>query len=84
MPPPLGETPARASGFEARERLDAGGEGRPTLDEDRPGHDGGEHVGHRLAGEGGLPVSISKSTTPKAQTSARRSTDLPRACSGDM
>ena len=30
------------------------------------------------------PVSISKSTTPKAQMSARRSTALPRACSGDM
>ena len=30
------------------------------------------------------PVSISKSTTPKAQTSARLSTGLPRACSGDM
>jgi hypothetical protein len=30
------------------------------------------------------PVSISKSTTPNAQTSARRSTGLPRACSGLM
>ena len=30
------------------------------------------------------PVSISHSTTPKAQMSARRSTFLPRACSGDM
>ena len=30
------------------------------------------------------PVSISKSTTPKAQMSARLSTALPRACSGDM
>ncbi len=30
------------------------------------------------------PVSISKSTTPKAQTSARLSTACPRACSGDM
>jgi hypothetical protein len=30
------------------------------------------------------PVSISKSSTPKAQTSARLSTGLPRACSGDM
>jgi hypothetical protein len=31
-----------------------------------------------------LPVSISYSTTPKAQISARLSTGLPRACSGDM
>ena len=31
-----------------------------------------------------LPVSISKHTTPNAQTSARRSTVLPRACSGAM
>ena len=31
-----------------------------------------------------LPLSISKSTTPKAQTSARLSTARPRACSGDM
>ena len=30
------------------------------------------------------PVSISHTSTPKAQTSARRSTGLPRACSGDM
>ena len=30
------------------------------------------------------PVSISYSTTPNAQTSARRSTALPRACSGAM
>ncbi len=30
------------------------------------------------------PVSISYSTTPKAQMSARRSTALPRACSGAM
>ena len=30
------------------------------------------------------PVSISKSTAPKAQMSARRSTGLPLACSGDM
>ena len=30
------------------------------------------------------PVSISHSTTPKAQMSARLSTGLPRACSGDM
>ena len=30
------------------------------------------------------PVSISKRTTPKAQMSARLSTALPRACSGDM
>jgi len=30
------------------------------------------------------PVSISYNTTPNAQTSARRSTALPRACSGAM
>ncbi len=30
------------------------------------------------------PVSISNRITPKAQTSVRRSTFLPRACSGDM
>ena len=30
------------------------------------------------------PVSISYSTAPKAQMSARRSTAFPRACSGDM
>ena len=30
------------------------------------------------------PVSISHSTTPNAQRSARLSTALPRACSGDM
>ncbi len=30
------------------------------------------------------PVSISTQTTPNAQTSARRSTALPRACSGAM
>ena len=30
------------------------------------------------------PVSISYSTTPKAQMSARLSTTFPRACSGDM
>ncbi len=30
------------------------------------------------------PVSISHSTTPNAQMSARLSTALPRACSGDM
>ena len=30
------------------------------------------------------PDSISNSTAPKAQTSVRRSTTLPRACSGDM
>ena len=30
------------------------------------------------------PESISYSTAPKAQTSVRRSTALPRACSGDM
>ena len=30
------------------------------------------------------PVSISYSTTPKAQMSARLSTAFPRACSGDM
>jgi hypothetical protein len=30
------------------------------------------------------PVSISYSTTPKAQMSARRSTFCPRACSGAM
>ena len=30
------------------------------------------------------PVSISKRTTPKAQMSARLSTGLPRACSGDI
>jgi len=29
-------------------------------------------------------ASISYSTAPNAQMSARRSTDLPRACSGDM
>src|SRR5579872_7353356 len=32
----------------------------------------------------GSPASISKNTTPKAQMSARRSADLPLACSGDM
>src|SRR5215469_13075215 len=32
----------------------------------------------------GIPVSISYSTQPNAQMSARRSTDLPLACSGDM
>ncbi len=32
----------------------------------------------------GFPVSISTSTTPNAQMSARRSTGLPLACSGDM
>jgi hypothetical protein len=31
-----------------------------------------------------VPVSISKNRTPKAHTSVRRSTGLPRACSGDM
>ncbi len=31
-----------------------------------------------------FPVSISKRTTPNAQTSALLSTGLPRACSGDM
>jgi hypothetical protein len=31
-----------------------------------------------------FPVSISYSTTPKAQMSARLSTGFPRACSGDM
>ena len=31
-----------------------------------------------------LPVSISKSTTPNAQTSARLSAVFPRACSGDI
>ncbi len=31
-----------------------------------------------------FPVSISKSTHPNAQVSARLSTGLPRACSGDM
>ena len=31
-----------------------------------------------------VPVSISKSTTPYAQTSARLSTTLPLACSGAM
>ena len=30
------------------------------------------------------PVSISKSTQPNAQMSVRRSTGLPRACSGLM
>ncbi len=30
------------------------------------------------------PLSISASTTPNAQMSARRSTGLPLACSGDM
>ena len=30
------------------------------------------------------PVSISHSSTPKDHTSARLSTGLPRACSGDM
>jgi len=30
------------------------------------------------------PVSISHTITPKAQMSARLSTALPRACSGDM
>jgi hypothetical protein len=30
------------------------------------------------------PLSISKSTTPKAQMSARLSTAPPRACSGAM
>jgi hypothetical protein len=30
------------------------------------------------------PDSISKSTTPNAQMSARLSTGCPRACSGDM
>ena len=44
----------------------------------------GEHVGDRLALERPPPVSISKSTHPNAQTSARLSTGLPRACSGDM
>ena len=33
---------------------------------------------------GCLPVSISKSTHPNAQRSARRSQAFPRACSGDM
>jgi hypothetical protein len=31
-----------------------------------------------------FPVSISHSRTPKDQMSARLSTALPRACSGDM
>ena len=31
-----------------------------------------------------LPVNISYNTTPKAQMSARLSTGLPFACSGDM
>ena len=35
-------------------------------------------------GTTGRPVSISVRTTPKAQMSARRSTDFPRACSGAM
>jgi hypothetical protein len=33
---------------------------------------------------GRCAVSISNSSTPKAQTSARLSTARPRACSGDM
>ena len=31
-----------------------------------------------------FPVSISHNTTPKAQMSARLSTVVPRACSGDI
>ncbi len=37
-----------------------------------------------VAAEGWSPVIISNSTTPNAHTSARRSADLPFACSGDM
>ena len=33
---------------------------------------------------GRLPVSISKITTPRLQTSVRGSTGSPRSCSGDM
>ncbi len=37
-----------------------------------------------VPGKACLPVSISKSTTPRAQRSARWSTWRPRACSGLM
>jgi len=40
--------------------------------------------GTSSARNGRSPLSISKSTTPKAQMSARLSTGFPRACSGDM
>jgi hypothetical protein len=47
--------------------------------------DGGHGVaGGFAAREQRRPVSNSNSTTPKAQISARSSTGLPRACSGDM
>ena len=43
----------------------------------------GQDVAHRLARRTARrPVSISNSTTPKAQMSARLSTGFPRACSG--
>ena len=45
---------------------------------------GGERVADGLAPNARSPVSISKTTAPKAQMSARLSTGLPRACSGLM
>ena len=44
----------------------------------------GQRVGHGLAVEQPRPVSISHSTTPNDQMSARLSTGFPAACSGDM
>ncbi len=43
-----------------------------------------QEVGDGLPSKSRRPVSISKRTTPKDQMSARLSTALPRACSGDM
>ena len=43
-----------------------------------------QHIRHLIAANGRRPASISNSTQPKAQMSARWSTGLPRACSGLM
>ena len=92
-----GSRPTRASPMSRRRSLGSRSRQRSSRRRTAPGVSDGRpaHCGSRVrtAASTSLtvspsksfrPVSISKSTTPKAQMSARRSTAFPRACSGDM
>jgi len=58
--------------------------GRQPIERRRILDDGRENLGTLAPAKSGSPVSISSSTAPKAQMSARLSTGRPRACSGLM